>query len=66
MDSLNLHAVTGVIAIAVMFFHAVWATVALHKNDARAKQMMLETRARANHKPNEIKKSEPAISITFE
>ena len=33
--SLNLHAITGVIAIAVMFFHAVWATVALHKKDEK-------------------------------
>jgi len=33
--SLNLHAITGVLAIAVMFFHAVWATVALHKKDEK-------------------------------
>jgi uncharacterized repeat protein (TIGR03987 family) len=33
--SLNLHAITGVIAIVVMFSHAVWATVALHKRDEK-------------------------------
>ena len=33
--SLNLHAITGVIAIFVMFLHAVWATVALHKKDEK-------------------------------
>ena len=33
--TLNLHAVTGVIALVVMFFHAVWATVALHRKDEK-------------------------------
>src|SRR5512135_1989889 len=33
--TLNIHAVTGVLAIAVMLFHAVWATVALHKKDEK-------------------------------
>jgi len=34
--TLNIHAVTGFLAIAVMLFHAVWATVALHKKDEKA------------------------------
>jgi len=34
--SLNLHAVTGVIAIVVMFFQAAWATVALHRKDEKS------------------------------
>lgn len=33
-----LHAVTGVIAIALMLFHAVWATVVLVRNDPRQRE----------------------------
>jgi len=33
--SLNLHAVTGIIAVGVMFFHAVWATVASHNKNEK-------------------------------
>ncbi len=35
---LNFHGVTGLIAIVLMLFHAVWATVVLVKNDEEAKQ----------------------------
>ncbi|MBP1754767.1 MAG: putative rane protein [Firmicutes bacterium] len=34
---LNFHGVTGLLAIVLMLFHAVWATVVLLKNDAKAK-----------------------------
>ncbi len=36
--NLNFHGVTGLIAILLMLFHAVWATVVLVKNDEIAKQ----------------------------
>ncbi len=35
---LNFHGVTGLIAIILMLFHAVWATVVLAKNNEEAKQ----------------------------
>ena len=33
----NFHGITGLLAIVLMLFHAVWATVVLVKNDAKAK-----------------------------
>lgn len=33
----NLHGVTGLIALLLMAFHAIWATVILIKNDDKAK-----------------------------
>lgn len=33
-----LHSVTGVVAIALMLFHAVWATWVLNKGDAKKKE----------------------------
>jgi len=33
----NLHGITGLLAIVLMFFHALWATVVLFKNDTKAK-----------------------------
>ncbi len=35
--SINFHAVTGIIAIVLMLFHAVWAAIVLYKNDEKAK-----------------------------
>ncbi len=35
---LNFHGVTGLIAIILMLFHAVWATIVLVKNNEEAKQ----------------------------
>ncbi len=35
---LNFHGVTGLVAIILMLFHAVWATVVLVKNNEEAKQ----------------------------
>ncbi|WP_123054582.1 HsmA family protein [Clostridium sp. JN-1] len=34
---LNFHGITGLLAIILMLFHAIWATVVLIKNDERAK-----------------------------
>jgi len=34
---LNFHGITGLIAILLMLFHAIWATVVLVKNDERSK-----------------------------
>lgn len=34
----NIHGVTGALAIALMLFHAIWATYVLYKNDARKKE----------------------------
>lgn len=34
---INFHSVTGLLAILLMLFHAVWATVVLKKNDEKAK-----------------------------
>lgn len=34
---LNFHGITGLLAIILMLFHALWATVVLVKNDAKAK-----------------------------
>lgn len=34
---LNFHGVTGLLAIILMLFHALWATVVLIKNDKKAK-----------------------------
>jgi uncharacterized repeat protein (TIGR03987 family) len=34
---LGFHSVTGALAIVLMLFHAVWATVVLRKNDTKAK-----------------------------
>lgn len=34
---LNFHGITGLLAIILMLFHALWATVVLIKNDERAK-----------------------------
>lgn len=36
--SLNMHGVTGLIAILLMLFHAVWATKVLKDNDEEKKQ----------------------------
>ena len=35
---LNLHGITGVTAILLMLFHAVWATVVLLRGDDKAKE----------------------------
>ncbi|WP_315108428.1 HsmA family protein [Clostridium intestinale] len=34
---LNFHGITGLIAIVLMLFHALWATFVLVKNDVKAK-----------------------------
>jgi uncharacterized repeat protein (TIGR03987 family) len=34
---LNFHGVTGLLAIILMLFHALWATIVLIKNDEKAK-----------------------------
>lgn len=34
---LNFHGITGLLAILLMLFHALWATVVLVKNDEKAK-----------------------------
>lgn len=34
----NIHAVTGLLAILIMFFHALWSTVVLIKNDESARK----------------------------
>lgn len=34
----NLHGVTGLLAIVLMLFHAVWATYVLYKNDENKKE----------------------------
>jgi uncharacterized repeat protein (TIGR03987 family) len=34
---LNFHGITGLLAIILMLFHALWATVVLVKNDEKAK-----------------------------
>lgn len=34
---LNFHGITGLLAIILMLFHALWATVVLYKNDEKAK-----------------------------
>lgn len=34
---LNIHGITGALAIILMFFHAFWATIVLIKNDLKAK-----------------------------
>jgi uncharacterized repeat protein (TIGR03987 family) len=34
----NFHGITGLLAIILMFFHAIWATVVLIKNDTKAKR----------------------------
>ena len=38
MFSASLHGLTGVLAIVLMIFHAVWATIVLIKNDDATKQ----------------------------
>ncbi|WP_097026898.1 HsmA family protein [Clostridium peptidivorans] len=35
--NLNFHGITGLLAIVLMLFHALWATIVLIKNDKRAK-----------------------------
>ncbi len=35
---MNLHGITGLLAILLMLFHAIWATVVLYKNDDNMKQ----------------------------
>lgn len=35
---MNLHGVTGFLAIVLMLFHAIWATWVLYKNDENKKQ----------------------------
>lgn len=35
--SFNFHAITGLLAIVLMLFHALWATIVLIKNDKKAK-----------------------------
>lgn len=37
--SFNLHGITGLIALLLMAFHAIWATVILVKNDEKSKQI---------------------------
>ena len=37
-SGMGLHGVTGLLAIVLMLFHAVWATVVLVKQDARRQQ----------------------------
>ena len=34
---LNFHGITGLLAIVLMLFHALWATVVMVKNDEKAK-----------------------------
>jgi len=34
---LNFHGITGLLAIVLMLFHALWATIVLYKNDEKAK-----------------------------
>ena len=34
---LNLHGITGLLAIAMMLFHAVWASIVLAKNNEKAR-----------------------------
>jgi len=34
---LNLHGITGLLAIALMLFHAIWASVVLIKNNEKAR-----------------------------
>lgn len=34
---LNFHGITGLLAIILMFLHALWATIVLIKNDEKAK-----------------------------
>lgn len=36
--SLNIHGITGLLAIVLMLFHALWATWVLYKNDETKKQ----------------------------
>lgn len=36
--SLNIHGITGLIALLLMVFHAIWATIILIKNDNKAKK----------------------------
>lgn len=36
--SQNLHGITGLLAILLMIFHAVWATWVLYKNDTKQKE----------------------------
>lgn len=35
---LNFHGITGLTAILLMLFHAIWAVVVLHKNDENMKK----------------------------
>ncbi|MGN1033052.1 MAG: HsmA family protein [Intestinibacter sp.] len=37
--SFNIHGVTGLIALILMAFHAIWATVILIKNDENARKV---------------------------
>lgn len=37
--SLNIHGITGVLAIVLMLFHALWATWVLYKNDKGKKEV---------------------------
>lgn len=34
----NLHGITGILAIVLMMFHALWATYVLYKNDEKKKK----------------------------
>lgn len=36
--SVNFHSITGLLAIALMLVHAVWATIVFRKNDAQQKK----------------------------
>ena len=40
--SLNLHGITGLIALLLMAFHAIWATIILVKKDEKAKRVFHE------------------------
>lgn len=38
MFKMNVHGITGLLAILLMLFHALWATVVLIKNDSKSKE----------------------------
>lgn len=38
MFQFNIHGITGLLAILLMLFHAIWATVVLLKNNIRSKE----------------------------
>lgn len=38
MFEFNIHGITGLLAILLMLFHAIWATIVLLKNNRRSKE----------------------------